>query len=199
MRRARATRRQVALRAALVEARAAASSADADVDASSLDAALQRRLREADAQPLWPPAEAARLLRARQWVCLLANDTASGALAGCMVLSWRVPDAALPAPFPSFRPQKLYISNMGVAPAARRRGVARALLRAAEELAAAWEQDEVVLHVDAPNSGARALYEACGYTLAAEGQDPWFVPAAQRRLLLHKALPRSRWCKRPQA
>jgi ribosomal protein S18 acetylase RimI-like enzyme len=109
-----------------------------------------------------------------------------------MVLSWRVPDAALPPPFPSFRPQRLYISNMGVSPSARRRGVARAPLATAEATAAAWGQPEIWLHVDAANTGARLLYEACGFTMAPDGQDPFFVPPAQRRLLLRKAVPR-RW------
>jgi ribosomal protein S18 acetylase RimI-like enzyme len=106
-----------------------------------------------------------------------------------MVLSWRVPDAALPAPFPSFRPQRLYVSNMAVAGSMRRRGVARALLASAEATAAAWGQAELWLHVDAANAGASALYAACGFTPAAEGQDPWWVPAVGRRVLLRKQLP----------
>ena len=105
------------------------------------------------------------------------------------VLSWRVPEAALPAPFPSTKPQRLYLSNMSVAPSARRRGVARALLSAAEATAAAWEQETLWLHVDVPNEGARALYDATGFTPAAEGQDPWFLPREKRRVLLCKPVP----------
>jgi ribosomal protein S18 acetylase RimI-like enzyme len=100
-----------------------------------------------------------------------------------------VPDAALPAPFPSSKPQRLYLSNMSVAPSARRRGVARALLAAAEATAAAWGQEALWLHVDAPNEGARALYDATGFKPAPEGQDPWFLPREKRRVLLTKPVP----------
>jgi ribosomal protein S18 acetylase RimI-like enzyme len=110
-----------------------------------------------------------------------------------MVLSWRVPDAALPPPFPSSRPQRLYISNMAVAPAARRRGIALALLASAEAAAAAWGQPELWLHVDAGNVPARALYAAAGFSEAPEGQDGWWVPQSARRVLLRKPVPPRRW------
>jgi ribosomal protein S18 acetylase RimI-like enzyme len=106
------------------------------------------------------------------------------------VLAWCVPDAALPPPFPSSRPQRLYISNMAVAPSYRRTGIATALLSATERLAAAWGESEVYLHVDEVNATARQLYAAAGFTLRDE--DPFWVLPPKRKLLLAKPIARPR-------
>jgi hypothetical protein len=71
MRRARAAQRAAALRAELVALRAEAAGGGASGDAAT---AMQRALRNAEPAPLWPPAERARLLRARQWACILASS-----------------------------------------------------------------------------------------------------------------------------
>jgi uncharacterized membrane protein YgcG len=73
------------------------------------------------------------------------------------------PEAALPPPFPSGAPLRLYISNMAVAPAARRRGVARRLLAGAVRTAGLWAEPSVWLHVGSANAGARQLYAAAGF------------------------------------
>ncbi len=51
-----------------------------------------------------------------------------------------------------------YVVTLDVAPEFRRKGVAQALLRAAEQ-----GLDEVELHVFAGNRGAVSFYERCGY------------------------------------
>ena len=91
MRRVRATRRAAALRVALAAVReraaggAASASGGSDADdaaAADPDALVERLLRDGEAaQPAWPPSERARLMRARQWTCLLARDDA-GTLLG---------------------------------------------------------------------------------------------------------------------
>jgi hypothetical protein len=77
MRRARAARRADALADALAELRGGGAPPDTDTVA-----AVQARVRASDTEPLWPPVEAARMLRARQWACILAQNTADAALAG---------------------------------------------------------------------------------------------------------------------
>lgn len=72
--------------------------------------------------------------RSRQFAALVAEDTASGQLLGCVSMSMMQPEALLPPPFPSHAQLRAYIGNMAVLPTARRRGVARALLNACEQL-----------------------------------------------------------------
>lgn len=50
-----------------------------------------------------------------------------------------------------------------VHPQARKRGLARALMQAAEEVARDWGVLQMELCVDAQNSGARELYTSCGF------------------------------------
>lgn len=57
----------------------------------------------------------------------------------------------------------LYLSRMAVAEGARRRGVARALLSAADECVRQRGEDVVYLHVEPDNVAAVGLYESCGY------------------------------------
>jgi ribosomal protein S18 acetylase RimI-like enzyme len=63
------------------------------------------------------------------------------------------------------RPRQIYLSNLAVQAACRRRGVARKLLEAAEQLAAEWGFRELYLHVMADNARARLLYKTMGYQL----------------------------------
>ncbi|KAL1496511.1 hypothetical protein AB1Y20_016465 [Prymnesium parvum] len=57
----------------------------------------------------------------------------------------------------------MYLSHLVVDAPSRRQGIGQRLLRAAEERAAARGFDGMYLHVERVNSGAIALYEACGY------------------------------------
>ena len=65
----------------------------------------------------------------------------------------------------SSAPDRPYISNVCVANSCRRRGVAQALMDAAEHLAgpSGWGYDSVFLHVHEENPAALGLYEALAY------------------------------------
>ncbi len=56
-----------------------------------------------------------------------------------------------------------YIQTIEVDPAFRRRGIARELIRRAEESAREARATYIWLHVDETNAGAIALYQGCGY------------------------------------
>lgn len=68
-------------------------------------------------------------------------------------------ERATPAP----AAESLYIDALGTAPAFRRRGVARALLAAAENHARQLGLSRVSLETEVDNEAARALYEHCGF------------------------------------
>ena len=81
MRRVRATRRAAALRVALA-ALTGGGEAAGSAEEGDADALVARLLRDGEAaQPAWLPTERARMMRARQWTCLLARDDI-GALLG---------------------------------------------------------------------------------------------------------------------
>jgi len=129
-----------------------------------------------------------RLTR-RMWHCMIAGGGGEGdAPVGSCTISMFTPDAALPPPFPTLKPEKFYVSNMAVLPESRRQGVARRLLGAAEVLARRWGRDEVYLHVDIGNTGALAMYEDAGYRVISE--DPWYFSLVftKRRLLMRKRI-----------
>ena len=68
-------------------------------------------------------------------------------------------ERATPAP----AAESLYVDALGTAPAFRRRGVARALLTAAEGRARDLGLGRVSLETEVDNEAARALYERCGF------------------------------------
>lgn len=57
----------------------------------------------------------------------------------------------------------LFVKDLFVCEAFRRRGVGRALVRGAAEIARALRADRVELHVVGPNAPARRLYETEGF------------------------------------
>ena len=57
----------------------------------------------------------------------------------------------------------MYLSHMAVAEVARRQGVGRSLLSAADECALRRGEDTIYLHVEKDNAAAIALYETSGY------------------------------------
>jgi ribosomal protein S18 acetylase RimI-like enzyme len=67
-----------------------------------------------------------------------------------------------------FSPPRLraLVDGLGVAASARRRGVGRALMATAEELARTWGAAAVVLDVQGFNTQAEAFYRALGYEVA---------------------------------
>jgi ribosomal protein S18 acetylase RimI-like enzyme len=70
---------------------------------------------------------------------------------------------------------ELHVSGLAVDPAARRRGLARALLRACLASDLAKSCTAVVLHVSVTNRAAVALYESEGFAIARRLRD--FYPA----------------------
>lgn len=80
--------------------------------------------------------------------------------------------------------RRAWLSNVATAPGARRRGLARALLRAAEGEARAGGAGHLFVHAVADNWAARALYSAAGFELDGEEE------AAQARLAGREAAPR---------
>lgn len=85
--------------------------------------------------------------------------------------------------------RRAYLSNVCVASAARRQGVAATLMRAAEQQAQQLGVEHLYVHVVADNSPARNLYISLGYELEAEETEA-FAHALRRprRQLLHKQL-----------
>lgn len=74
------------------------------------------------------------LQRRRKCACLVAEDVEQSSLVGCAFTSMVAPEALLPPPWPTTKPLRFYMSNLGVLQTHRRRGVARALLEACEVL-----------------------------------------------------------------
>lgn len=64
------------------------------------------------------------------------------------------PEAALPPPFPTSKPRRVYVSNIAVLPQHRRQGVGSLLLRTCERQARLWRQDSLWLHVELKNADA---------------------------------------------
>ena len=82
---------------------------------------------------------------------------------------------------------RAYLSNVSVAPGARRRGLAAALIRAAEARAAAAGVRHLYVHCVADNAPAAALYAAAGFAVEAEETSAEARALARpRRLLFHK-------------
>lgn len=79
------------------------------------------------------------------------------------------------------------ILTLAVMPAARRRGLARALLAAAAAEAAGRGAAALFLEVAAGNLPARALYGAAGFTQV--GLRPRYYPGGADALVLRRALP----------
>jgi len=95
------------------------------------------------------------------------GETSDGQPAGLIWLYRR-------EPFWRFTEPLAWIYNLHIIPARRRMGLATLLLVRAE----AWSKSEglslIALHVLEQNTQARALYESCGYTLAAAHNQSYF-------------------------
>jgi len=82
-----------------------------------------------------------------------------------------------------------YLSNLAVQSEYRRRGVARQLLLACEQIALNWGYQDLYLHVLENNHKARGLYSQLGYRLH-QVDSNWacLLLGKPRQLLLHKRL-----------
>jgi len=99
-------------------------------------------------------------LRDEAVVALLAEDE-TGPVGYAMVRLADSPGHAFALPRRS-----ALVNQLGVAPAARRRGIGRALMAAVEAQARAWAAADVVLDVVGFNLDALAFYRAAGYEVA---------------------------------
>jgi GNAT superfamily N-acetyltransferase len=101
------------------------------------------------------------------------GETAKGQPAGLIWVNHR-------EPFFRFIEPLAWIYNLHVVPARRRMGLAKLFLTRAE----AWAKHEgltlIALHVLERNTSARALYESCGYILAASHNESYFY---EKRLI----------------
>ena len=95
-----------------------------------------------------------RWRRQRFFVVLVAEDWANGQVLGSAAVSLAQPEAALPPPFPTSKPRRVYVSNIAVLPQHRRQGVATALVRRCERQARLWRQDSLWLHCELTNDAA---------------------------------------------
>jgi ribosomal protein S18 acetylase RimI-like enzyme len=84
--------------------------------------------------------------------------------------------------------RRAYLSNVCVAAAARRCGVGRALIAAAERAAAGMGVRHLYVHVVADNEAAAGLYVAAGFEVEAEGEAYARALQRPRRKILHKML-----------
>lgn len=131
----------------------------ADLDGSS---ALFDAYRQFYGQPSQPEAARAFLLERleRSESTLLVAADALGSLVGFAQL------------FPIFSSVSLgrvfVLNDLFVAPAARRQGVARALLRAAADFGRANQAVRITLSTQTTNAAARALYASLGWALQTE-------------------------------
>jgi ribosomal protein S18 acetylase RimI-like enzyme len=76
-------------------------------------------------------------------------------------------------------PGRWILANVGVLPEYRRRGIARALVTSAIDLAARRSADELVLQVDVRSDSARRLYESLGFVTQAT-RTTWLRPPEGR-------------------
>lgn len=91
---------------------------------------------------------------------------------------------------PEVRNKRAYLSNVCVLGAARRQGIAKALIDTACRVSQERGVQHLYVHVAVDNPPAMDLYQrACGFELEAE-EDENFARALNRprRLLLHQAL-----------
>jgi len=83
-----------------------------------------------------------------------------------------------------------YLSNVCVAPSARRKGVAKLLIESAASLAREKGLAPLYVHVVATNEPARVLYESMGFVFEAEEtQEEARTRGKERRLLLRRDTP----------
>lgn len=106
---------------------------------------------------------------------LVAEDEAAGAVVGCADVrvscfedvtgEYRGESTQLAKRWPDRFTLRPYMSNLAVAPEARRRGLAKALVEACERQAMTWGFSSLTLEVVCSNEPALSLYRELGYLL----------------------------------
>ena len=119
-----------------------------DAAAAPTLAAVQARCRTAAYEETWSADAIATILLLPGAIALVASGD-QGAVVGMVMVRVAATEAE--------------ILSLGVAPQARRRGVASLLLGAATAAAAAVGADRAVLEVAVDNTAAVALYRRCGW------------------------------------
>jgi ribosomal protein S18 acetylase RimI-like enzyme len=130
---------------------------------------LARRNGQPSPVPRLSPADRQQmqlLRRRRSFVVLVAEDRCSGELLGSATVSLAQPEAALPPPFPTSAPRRVYVSNIAVLQQYRRQGVASALLQQSERQARLWRNDSLWLHCEAANTAALKVCCVCACVCA---------------------------------
>nr|WP_238718441.1 N-acetyltransferase [Petrachloros mirabilis] len=105
------------------------------------------------------------------WVAVLneAVQESSASVVGIVEVAvrplsaWPTPKGAVP-----------YVSNLAVAPAYRRQGIAFQLLMHCEQSVKDWGFDELYLYAMADNRAAQRLYTKIGYRVQSQPL-PWFL------------------------
>jgi len=129
------------------------------------------------------PVDPAQWLTPTDIACAWVATTTAMPVAGHVIL--RRPDDGLPGP------RAVEVSRLFVAPAARRQGVAQALLDQAIDWATASGLD-LVLEVTDELRAARALYEQAGFQLTRTMVAGWTAPGGQPVTLHRYVRPRAR-------
>jgi len=127
---------------------------------------------------------------------LIAEDVATGQLAGGVTVSLLAAEALLPPPFPTLAQRRLYLGNMAVAPDFRRQRIASRLLSASERLGRRWGHSSLWLHFDQGNHAAEALYNNAGYETQRTDPD-WQIWPKRRSLLMKQLCPVAPWPREP--
>ena len=151
----------------------------------------RRALKERTAQPSGP---------SRRCLCLMSRLPDLG-LVGCLDVSTRVGPCAsqVNGVCVNEGEEYVYIDNVAVDAAARRRGSASAMLEASSDIAMSWGAGVIYTHVHADNLAARRLYHAYGFR-APKGQSiadamppgkgaQWASPRLAGLVLLRAPLP----------
>lgn len=122
---------------------------------------------------------------------LVAEDAANpDGLAGCVDVSIQTGKEELDALRQQGLEQELvysYVACMTVRARDRRKGVATALLKAAEMQAGKWNQNYVLLHVYADNPTGVALYRSAGYSQIYTDPGWLFLLGRRQRVLFAKS------------
>jgi ribosomal protein S18 acetylase RimI-like enzyme len=108
----------------------------------------------------WLSTEQAALRDVQTSRVLVARD--DGVVVGTLKLQTQKPWAIDAAYFTPVR-RPLYLLDMAVDPVVQRRGVGRALLEAAGDVASAWPAEAIRLDAYDAAAGAGEFYEKCGY------------------------------------